>query len=74
MPIIEICRSNTGWPRRRPQRYYWRVTAANGRILAVSSEMYTNADDCRRIATMLFHPTLPVPIADGITNTKRRRS
>lgn len=43
----EVCRSDTRWPRRRPQRYWWRLIADNGRIMAVSSEMYTNEQDAR---------------------------
>lgn len=43
---LEVHKSKTRWPRKRPQKYYWTATARNGRQLCRSSEMYTNKADC----------------------------
>lgn len=34
---------------RRSQRYGWRCTTPNGRIIAASGEGYTHADEARRM-------------------------
>lgn len=34
---------------RRSQRWAWRLVHENGRVLAVSSEGYTDRDECARI-------------------------
>lgn len=39
----------------RPQRWRWTArNGLNGRVLAVSSENYTNSADCRAAITQLF--------------------
>ncbi|WP_156749634.1 DUF1508 domain-containing protein [Mycobacterium sp. E1747] len=39
----------------RAQRWRWRaINAGNGRILAISSESYYNASDCRAAIAQLF--------------------
>lgn len=55
-----------GWPRSRPQRWYWTAANAdNHKELGISSEMYTNKQDAIDCATELFGPkatiTLYVP-------------
>lgn len=41
--------------RPRPQRWRWRaLNGRNFRVLAVSSEAYTNEGDCRAAITQLF--------------------
>lgn len=67
----EICRSDTRWPRRRPQRYWWRITSPNGRILAVSSEMYTNRGDAARALTVVT--TSAFDLAADVVQVPRRR-
>lgn len=59
---VEICKSKkTGWPRKRPQRFWWRaVEPRNGNIVAMSSEMYTNAQDCEDMARKIFAPSTGV--------------
>lgn len=37
----------------RGERWRWRLTAANGNILAGSSEGYANLDDAKEIATKI---------------------
>lgn len=70
----ELCRSDTRWPYRRPQRYYWRLVADNGRVLAVSSELYTNAGDARSSLRAVLGADLDsVPMPEGITHVPRRR-
>ena len=44
---IELCRNRKG-----PQRFWFRVKAANGRILA-SSEKYVRFIDCRHSAKQI---------------------
>ncbi|AXN43431.1 hypothetical protein MM1218R_01483 [Mycobacterium marinum] len=40
---------------RRPQRWRWRaINGGNHRVLAVSSEAYTNEADCRAAIRQLF--------------------
>ena len=44
-----------GRPTRRPQRWRWRAkNEGNGRILAVSSEAYTNEGDAQKAIYQLF--------------------
>lgn len=61
---VYICRSAKRWPWRRPQRWFWRAVAANGRTLARSSETYTNRGDCVAMARKLFQPSRPWPVVD----------
>ena len=52
---VDLVRSSSRWPARRPQRWQWTArAAANGRVLAVSSERYTNAGDAEHAAELLF--------------------
>ncbi|WP_373234009.1 hypothetical protein [Mycobacterium marinum] len=44
-----------GRPTRRPQRWRWRaINGGNHKVLAVSSEAYTNEADCRAAIDQLF--------------------
>lgn len=63
MITIKINKSQTRWPRRRPQRYYWVALNSNGKALARSSEMYTNRADCEWSALRTF--SLPVVVRDS---------
>ncbi len=38
---VEVRQSKSRWPRKRPQRWYVVIKAANGSVL-FTSEMYTN--------------------------------
>lgn len=50
---IEVYRGRWRRPG-RPQPWRWRAKARNGRILAVSSESYTNFGDLLKALRMLF--------------------
>lgn len=41
--------------KRRHQPWRWRARAANGKVLAVSSEAYTNRADCEAAIRLVFH-------------------
>lgn len=53
------------WSLRRHQPWRWTATAANGRVLAVSSESYTNRADCRVAISLLFGYSTAVILRDG---------
>ena len=45
--FVDIQQSKSRWPVKRPQRWYWVLKSAdNNEPLAVSSENYTNKQDC----------------------------
>lgn len=50
---------------RRHQGWRWTATAANGEVLAVSSESYTNRADCREVITLLFGYSTAVILRDA---------
>lgn len=52
---IELRKTTKRWPSRRPQRWYFRVIAANGRVLA-TSEVYVNRTDAIKSARLLGVP------------------
>lgn len=53
--FIDILRSKTLWPWRRPQRWYFvALSADNQKALARSSEMYTNREDAADAAWLAF--------------------
>lgn len=57
MIVVELKRSKTRWPLRRPQRWYWVArSAGNGKTLAQSSEMYSNSGDAVAAVQALFGP------------------
>lgn len=61
--------------RRRGQRWRWRARAAgNNRILAVSSEAYTNRDDAIAGIGLLFGPNSDIYLRDGINPTTKIRT
>lgn len=69
MAHIQVYRERRGILR-KPGRYRWRVTASNGRILAVSSYSYANLGDLWngvRGVTDALAGSLgrPVPVHDG---------
>jgi uncharacterized protein YegP (UPF0339 family) len=43
---VDIKRSRTRFPRRRPQRWYFVLLAAGNHEPVMTSEMFTNRDDC----------------------------
>lgn len=53
--VVELKQSRTRWPLRRPQRWYWIArSGANGKVLAQSSEMYTNSGNAVDAIKTLF--------------------
>jgi hypothetical protein len=53
--IIQLRQSRSLFPIGRPQRWTWRaVNSGNHRVLAKSSETYTNRADAESVATALF--------------------
>ena len=70
----ELCRSDTRWPLRRPQRYWWRLAADNGRILAVSSEMYANRADAEAGLMLVLGAHLDhLEVPKTLTYQRRKR-
>lgn len=52
---IDVRANKSRWPSRRPQRWGWRaVNTGNNKVMARSSESYTNERDCVDAAVALF--------------------
>lgn len=52
---VDLVRSSSRLPLRRPQRWKWIARSAdNGRVLATSSERYTNRRDVEHAVELLF--------------------
>ena len=52
---IDLKRSENRWPLKRPQRWSWvALSGDNFRVLARSSESYTNKGDCLDAVALLF--------------------
>jgi len=52
--MIELYRASPGPHRGRPQTWRFRYRAANGRIIAVGSESYTNRADAVSALRLVF--------------------
>lgn len=52
---VDLQKATSRWPLKRPQRWSWVARNGNNmRILARSSESYTNRQDCLDAITQLF--------------------
>lgn len=69
-PARGFWRKDTRW-----QPWRWRAQAANGRVLAVSSESYTNRADCLAAVALVFGDQTDVELVeDGIVPCWLRRA
>jgi uncharacterized protein YegP (UPF0339 family) len=61
--------------RTRQQRWRWRArNTGNNHILAISSEPYTNKNDCLHAITQLFGTNTTIHLRDGDTPTHQLRT
>lgn len=63
---VAVKKSKTKWPSKRAQKYYWIATLKrNGKVLARSSEMYTNHLDCFNAALSTFKNSVEIHDFNG---------
>lgn len=54
MIVVELYQGGAGLFSFRSQKWRFRAVAENGRVIAVASEAYTNKDDARKAAALVF--------------------